>query len=308
MKIKQEVYDVGVIVGRFQVPELHEAHRNLIQHVVDQHERTLVFLGLSPLMVTRENPLDFEARKQMLLAEFPEITVLYIKDIGSDPIWSNNLNGQIYDHLPPGQNAVLYGGRGSFIEHYHGPLPTRELEQDIWVSGTALRKKASKQVKASPEFRAGVVWAAYSRFPTVYTTVDVAIFNSDYTKLLLGRKADEAKYRFIGGFADPGSDSYEADAHREVMEETGIEIEDLRYIGSFNIDDWRYRREQDCIRTMLFVARHKGGDPQPGDDIAEVRCFSINDINYEAIMPNHHQLLTHVRANTQPLDTDTEKR
>ena len=32
--------DVGVIVGRFQVHELHQAHRELIQYVMDRHDRT----------------------------------------------------------------------------------------------------------------------------------------------------------------------------------------------------------------------------------------------------------------------------
>jgi len=31
----------------------------------------------------------------------------------------------------------------------------------------------------SLEFRSGVVWAAYNRFPTTFPTVDIAIFNED---------------------------------------------------------------------------------------------------------------------------------
>ncbi len=34
--------DVGVIVGRFQVNELHEAHIDLITSVTNKHDRVLV--------------------------------------------------------------------------------------------------------------------------------------------------------------------------------------------------------------------------------------------------------------------------
>lgn len=293
MREKREEYDVGVIVGRFQVPDLHFAHRDLIQHVVDNHHKVIIFLGLSPLMVTQENPLDFEARKQMILAEFPDVNVLYVKDMPSDDVWSRNLDEKIDDLTTPAQSVVLYGGRDSFIEHYLGKYSTRELEQDVWIAGSEIRKEVSrKSVKASPDFRTGVVWAAYSRFPTVYTTVDIAVFNEDFQKILLGRKANETQFRLFGGFADPKSNSFEQDARREIHEEAGIEITDPKYVGSFNIDDWRYRSEVDIIRTMLFIAKYQSGPARPGDDIAEVRWFMINELDVSMIVPSHREILS----------------
>lgn len=275
MRIKEDSYDVGVIVGRFQVPDLHKAHKALIQHVCSAHHKVIIFLGLSPLMVTQENPLDFEARKQMILEVFPDVIVLYAKDLGSDEVWSKRLDEQIQDVVTPSQTVLLYGGRDSFIEHYTTKkYPTRELEQDVWVSGAEIRKAISRRsVKASPDFRAGVVWASLSRFPTAYPCVDVAIFNEDYTKLLLGRKPEQKKFQLIGGFADPTSPSYEADARREAQEEAGIEITDPVYVASQLVDDWRYEKEVDKIKSLLFIAKMMYGSPRPDDDIAEVRWF-----------------------------------
>jgi bifunctional NMN adenylyltransferase/nudix hydrolase len=128
----------------------------------------------------------------------------------------------------------------------------------------------------------------------VMATVDVAIFNEDYTKILLGKKANEDQYRLIGGFADPGSDSYEADARREVREETGLSITDPEYIGSYRIDDWRYRGEPDRkIKTLLFVAKVFSGSARAADDIAEVRWFEIDDLHPAAdwVIPNHRPLI-----------------
>ena len=53
MQTRTEQYDVGVIVGRFQVPELHFAHRDLIESVMAKHGKTIIVLGLSPLCSSR---------------------------------------------------------------------------------------------------------------------------------------------------------------------------------------------------------------------------------------------------------------
>ena len=263
-------FDVGIIVARFQVPDLTEAHIQLLDHVFEEHSKVIVFLGNSPLWATQRNPLDFQARKQMLLASYPELNVVFINDMNDDELWSKGLDKQIGSLIHPGQTAVLYGGRDSFIAHYSGKHPTIELEQESWYSGTALRKQVGGAgTKETSDFRRGVVWATLARYPTVYTTVDIAIF--DDTRILLGRKPNEKLFRLIGGFAEPDSPSFEADAIREVSEETGIEISRPEYIGSYKIDDWRYRQEVDKIKTLLFQARYIFGNPTPGDDIEEVR-------------------------------------
>lgn len=295
-KQQQEIHDVGVIVGRFQVPELHEAHKDLIKAVCDAHDKVIVFLGLSPVMVTTENPLDFEARKQMLLESFPQVSVLFAKDLPSDQLWSRNLDEKIADVTTPAQKPVLYGGRDSFIARYSGKYPTLELEPEIYVnfSGTEIRKAVSrKSTKASPEFRAGVIWASQSKFATCYPTVDVAILSEDEKEILLAKKPHEDKWRFVGGFAEPSSPNYETDARREVKEETHLEITDPKYIGSTIIDDWRYRREVDKIKTLFFVAKKMYGSPKPDDDIEELRWFSVErlDLAHLNVMPSHLPLV-----------------
>jgi len=283
--------DVGVLVGRFQVHELHDAHIDLIQSVCNEHDKVLIFLGLSPLMVTRNNPLDFESRKQMILKLFPEVNVLYIKDVKLDEHWSSTLDSQINDMVGPGQTVMLYGSRDCFISHYSGKYDTTELLQESYVSGTETRKTIGRKVRNAPEFRAGVIWGAYNQFPKVYPCVDIAIYNEDGTKLLMARKPYETKYRFVGGFADPGTTCFEEDARREVQEEAGIEISDPEYVCSMGIDDWRYRNEVDKIVTTFFKAKYVYGRPTAGDDICEVRWFKIEELNDDNVVSGHTKLL-----------------
>jgi bifunctional NMN adenylyltransferase/nudix hydrolase len=280
MQEKTEQYDIGVIVARFQVHELHPAQRDLIAHVCANHDKVIVLLGLSPLPTTLNNPLDFEARKQMILAEFPEVNVLYVRDQFDDDVWSRKLDDIVSDLAAPGQTVVLYGGRDSFLPHYRGRYPTRELldTEDRFLSGTAVRRAIGKAAtKGSSDFRAGVIWASQARFPTSYQCVDIAPLNEDGTKVLLGRKPNEKQFRFFGGFVDPRDESLEYAARRETAEEAGVEIGDLRYVGSTRVEDWRYRNEPDGIMTALFTAKVLHGRPRPGDDIEEVRWFKLLD-------------------------------
>jgi bifunctional NMN adenylyltransferase/nudix hydrolase len=281
---------VGVIVGRFQVDDLHEGHIDLIKYVVDRHERVIILLGMTPLKVTRNNPLDFSAREQMIKSTFPDITILSIKDINNDEVWSKVLDETIHDHVGPTTPVVLYGSRESFISHYTGKYKTFEYEQEVYVSGTDVRDTISAACKASPDFRKGVIWAAHNQFPKVYTTVDIAVWNEDRTKLLLARKPNRSVYCFIGGFADP-SENFETAARREVGEESQIEITDPEYVGSFPIDDWRYRRELDSITTVFFEAKHMFGKPTPTDDIVELRWFEFDKIDPKRDLSETHHVL-----------------
>lgn len=165
------------------------------------------------------------------------------------------------------------------------------LGQSVFISATEIRKSISKKVKSSADFRAGVIWGVSNQYPQAYPTVDMAIFDEKLQKVLLGRKPKEDKYRFIGGFAEPSSDSYEDDARREIKEEAGdIEVSDMTYVGSFKIDDWRYKAEKSKIKTILFACKVMFGTPVAGDDICEVKWVDFKGFNVENIVDNHKKL------------------
>jgi len=287
--------DVGVVVARFQTHELHPGHKDVIFTALNNHALVIVFLGVSPTRGTINNPLDFQARKQMILEEYPDLTVLYIKDQPCDLAWGKNLDDQIDDMIGPNSKALLYGSRDSFIAHYHGKWPTVALKQDKFISASEVRKKISQTVLPSKEFRAGVIWATHNRYATFFPTVDVAIWNEARTEILLARKPGEKKMRFPGGFAQPSHKMhdefvYEANAIREVAEETGVEVGDMRYLGSAMIDDWRYRAERDKIGTLFFDCKYVFGVPTPKDDVCELRWVPVGMDTWKLMMEEHQVL------------------
>ena len=50
-------FEVGVIIGRFQTNKLHEGHINLISHVLSNHKKTIILLGVSRVQNTKKNPI-----------------------------------------------------------------------------------------------------------------------------------------------------------------------------------------------------------------------------------------------------------
>jgi bifunctional NMN adenylyltransferase/nudix hydrolase len=302
MKLKKEIntndYDIGVIIGRFQVHQLHKAHCDVIESVMSNHKKVILFLGVTQVMGSSSNPLDFASRKSMIQENYPGIVISPLPDTRDDESWSKNLDSRIREIFPIG-GVLLYGSRDSFIPHYKGQFETAELEQEIYVSGTEIRKKLSEEIKFSKEWRAGVIYGNYNRYPTSYQTVDVAVFNEDETKILLAKKPNEDKYRFIGGFVDVKDNSLEQAAKREFMEEAGgAEIEIISYVGSFRVDDWRYRSERDKIMTTLFKAKYIFGHLSPSDDISELRWMDTSELklvgNIQKNIIEEHQPLINI--------------
>ena len=73
---------VGVTCARFQTNKLSPAHIELIEIMLQTHDRLIIILGLQPLKFTVKNPLDFQMRKQMFFEVFDKyksrITMLYL--------------------------------------------------------------------------------------------------------------------------------------------------------------------------------------------------------------------------------------
>jgi bifunctional NMN adenylyltransferase/nudix hydrolase len=232
----------------------------------------------------------------MLQKHYPTAVILPLSDNRSNAEWSKTLDNKISEVFP-NSKPLLYGSRDSFIPHYQGRYVTTELISDLAeISGTQIREKISREIIESSEFRAGVIHSVYARYSTTFPTVDVCAYN-DKGEILLARKPNEELYRFVGGFVDATDVSLERAAYREFMEEvSGSHINELQYILSQKVDDWRYRKEKDGIMTTLFLGRFGHGQVKASDDIAEVvwvdaAKFSNPNFIQRNIMPEHREIM-----------------
>lgn len=277
----------GIIIGRFQVFELNDIHEKLIASVRERHKHTIVFLGSNPAP-SLYNPIDLELRMLMLHDRYgDDIQVEEMPDLPDDRIWSQELDRRILELRPEGE-VTLYGTELDFVQRYNGRYPSEVLEAQESDFPENPHIEALENMR---DFRAGIIYANLRRFPTVYPTVDIAVFRNDGRELLLARKANETKYRLPGGFTDPEDESYEDAALRELGEECGeLTIDGLTYLGSCRIDDWRYRGSWDSVMTHLYACELADGEAEPSDDIAELRWFEVKKLSEESFVPEHRPL------------------
>jgi bifunctional NMN adenylyltransferase/nudix hydrolase len=261
-----------------------------------------VFLGCTKVGPTRHDPLDFETRKKMVQAKFPEFTVLPLKDKKTDEMWSAELDERISDavgEVPA--DVTLYGSRDSFAPFYHGKHAVKELEIEVPANLTAtdIRMKLTNEVMESPDFRAGIIYAMSQLWPRTIPVVDVAVihvtsngpFHFRDIHLLLGKKPDDANWRFPGGHALFATPSFEDDAKKEVFEETGLDVCDLEYVGSRKVDSWRWKSEpSEGYKTVFYLAKSATMGGRGADDLAEVRWFDMRDLSEDVIEKEHRPL------------------
>lgn len=279
----------GIFVGRFQTYRLNAEHRRLIDSLLQKHQRVVMALGSNPAP-SELNPLDYKWRVSLFDGPYKGIVeTIEIPDVPDDRMWSQELDRRIMELRPEGE-VILYGTQERFQQRYSGRYPTQALETTDEMETFDLDTSEGQIDAAS--FRAGVIYSMLCRFPTAYASVDIAVLRNDGQEILLARKANEAKWRFPGGFADPSDESFEITAIRELLEECGeIRIDELNYLGSLKMDDWRYRDSLDCVITHLYACEMIDGDPTPDDDIAELRWFKVDNLKPETLMPVHRPLL-----------------
>ena len=270
---------LGVVVGRFQVPELSDGHKKLIDHVRTQHGQILIAVGcITAKERTKRDPLDYAVREAMIKDYAPDAIVIPVTDCpGNDELWSQNLDAFLRTICPMGE-ITLYGGRDSFIPHYKGRYPTYKIELEFSPSGTDIRAFTGNRIRVSGDFRAGMIYSMTNMFQRVYPTVDIALIQDGH--VLMGRKPNELLWRLPGGFVDIHDKTLEDAAAREGFEETGLQSkpESLEYVGSFRTSDLRYNPEKDgaAITTVLFATQTFEGIAKANDDIKEVKWFRVS--------------------------------
>lgn len=300
----------GVVIARFQLPDVHNGHRGLLDYVAARHEHMLVLLGSNDVRFNPANPYPFHMRRSMLEVYYPDATILELPDSKiSNEHWSSVVDEKVQSVCGEA-GAVLYGSRDSFISSYTGGFTTEVVTQFPSPSGTEVRQRWQEklidwvrkgiactfgEVFNNLSFRLGWLAAIQAQYAITDPTVDVAICSSDYKRVLLGRRGKYVSLRFFGGFVDMNDLSYEAAALRERAEEVlGITVGDPVYVGSGRINDKRYKHSGYGVMTTFFAMEHLGGEPVPGDDMAEgeVEWYALDKSTIERVIPEHRELFT----------------
>lgn len=106
----------------------------------------------------------------------------------------------------------------------------------------------------------------YLAYPRIAPSMIVAVTKGDELLLARGRRFALPIFSVLAGFVEPG-ETLEDCVHREVREEVGLEVRDLRYFGS---QPWPF---PDAL-MVAFTASYAGGDIRPDpSEILEAGWF-----------------------------------
>jgi 8-oxo-dGTP diphosphatase len=106
-----------------------------------------------------------------------------------------------------------------------------------------------------------------------------AVVRSDDGRLLLARRAgppDKGKWDLPGGFLEEGEHPLDA-VVRELREETGLEIEPLELVA-IEMDVYGDGDDAPATLNLYWAARVVSGDPEPADDVSELRWFCPEEL------------------------------
>ena len=128
--------------------------------------------------------------------------------------------------------------------------------------GATMRDKAGERAKECPA-------CGYVAYPRISPAMMVLVTRGADLLLARANRFPGAMYSALAGFVEAG-ESIEDCIHREVREEVGIDVRDLRY---FTSQAWPFPHSL----MIAYTAEYAGGDMRPCDaEIADAQWFSID--------------------------------
>lgn len=123
----------------------------------------------------------------------------------------------------------------------------------------------------------------------IFVTVDIIVVDFDKEKILLIQRKNEpfrGMWALPGGFVDENEDLEDA-AHRELKEETSIEVLKLSQIKAFGKPGRDPR--QHTVSIAYFGIADKNVEPKAADDAKEVKWFDRK--NLPALAFDHLEII-----------------
>jgi NAD+ diphosphatase len=230
-------------------------------------EPALWFLLQDKKLLVQEQNQSIELLQgdDSLLANIKHQPIIYIGKLNGQPCLACDIDPE--QTLPANWKAVglreLYGSipdiKYNIVTYASQLINWLEISRYCPVCGvpmTVIEKSWGKQCPTGH----------YSVYPPVIPAVIVLI--QDGERIFLGHKRGWGnRYSLIAGFVEPG-ETLEECVHREIKEETGLEVKDIKYISS---QPWPFPSQL----MVGFTAQYKGGVFQPQDDeLDDARWFT----------------------------------
>ncbi|MER1968309.1 NAD(+) diphosphatase [Castellaniella sp. GW247-6E4] len=212
--------------------------------------------------------------------DFPDDAVcarLGLAPAALQPVWLSPGCEHHCAHVTPGAEApegFAFRALRSVLAELdgYGSLASRAFQVSEWVrTNRYCGVCATAMTKSSKELCFHCPACGFSAYPRISPAMMVLIRRGP--QILLARHATyaTARYTALAGFVEAGENIEEA-IHREVLEEVGLRVGNLRYFGS---QSWPFPHSL----MIAYTAEYAGGELRiQEDEIADARWFGPGDI------------------------------
>jgi NAD+ diphosphatase len=237
------------------------------ENTIDKDSFIFIFVGKEVLLIDGTIPFYESIQKvkpdvssQKYIGKINHIKCFALEIVPGNGIISlGELVGlrQLYALLPdPQLRAAIYG--------FQIVLWNRKTKYCGGCGSLTEENLPEVTVKSCPECKEDF-------YPKISPSVIVAVINNDKILLAQHKRVTNGMYTVLAGFVNPG-ESLEECIHREIKEEAGIEVTNIRYFGS---QPWPF---PDSL-MIGFIADFAEGELKPdNDEITDLKWFKANEI------------------------------
>lgn len=115
--------------------------------------------------------------------------------------------------------------------------------------------------------------------PLILPGAEVLVFDQQ-GRLLLQKRTDTGNWAIPGGMMEPG-ESFEETARREVLEETGLTLGTLEFLGIYSGEQFYYRYphgDEVYNVSVAYIAREFHGELSPDDESSSLGFYPLDSL------------------------------
>lgn len=218
-------------------------------------DKILVRGGDTPSLPTLDNlqSLGIDGARHYLgrLDAVDRMALRVASDTAEPDGWQWRGLRSLFFQLPEAEVALA--GRASQIVEWD------RSHQFCGRCATRTREKTNERAKECPA-------CGYVVYPRMSPAMMVLVTRGSEILLARANRFPTAMYSALAGFVEAG-ESIEDCVHREVLEEVGVQVNNLRYFAS---QSWPFPHSL----MIAYTAEYAGGDMRPCDDeIADAQWF-----------------------------------
>ena len=181
--------------------------------------------------------------------------------------------GLVASAAASGARRTLVREAISLLREDHAKLALRAMALKNWeLHSNFCMSCGAALARGSGESAGGKVCGACGRphFPKISPAAIVLVHKGDRVLVAHNARSPAGRFGLIAGFVELG-ETVEDTVHREIREEAGVEVHNLRYVRS---QPWPF---PDSL-MLAYEAEYLSGEPTPdGGEITELRWIGPDD-------------------------------